>query len=69
MITHVCRTLPAVILIGGLLVTGNALGQELQKTRSSLYGPDIVAAIRRTADRFEWAGPRAKMRHKGSGMA
>ncbi len=56
MITHVCRTLPAVILIGGLLVTGNALGQELQKTRSSLYGPDIVAAIRRTADRFEWAG-------------
>lgn len=56
MITHVCRTLPAVILIGGLLVTGNALGQELQKTRSSLYGPDIVAAIRRTAHRFEWAG-------------
>ncbi len=42
--------------MAGLLLANHAWGADLQKTRSSLYGPDIVSAVRRNADRFEWAG-------------
>lgn len=51
------RCLPNVLLfVGVFFVSGSALGQDLQKTQSTLYGPDIVAAVRRNVERFEWAG-------------
>ncbi|MEA3365815.1 MAG: hypothetical protein U9Q79_09270, partial [Candidatus Hydrogenedentes bacterium] len=56
MITHTRHSVTVLLLVGGVLMTGNALGQDLQKTRSTLYGPDIVAAVRRNVERFEWAG-------------
>jgi len=51
-----CRLPATVVLIGGILMTGTSLAQDLQKTRSSLYGPEVVASLRRNIDRFEWAG-------------
>ncbi|MFO7975068.1 MAG: heparinase II/III family protein [Candidatus Hydrogenedentota bacterium] len=56
MFMHVRCSLTVLLLLGGILVTGNASGQEMQKTESTLYGPDIVAAVRRNVDRFAWAG-------------
>ncbi len=45
----------AAILVSGMLLSSAAPGQDLQKTRSTLYGPEIVAAVRRNVERFDWA--------------
>ena len=45
----------AAILAGAIFVSSAAPGQELEKTRSTLYGPEIVAAVRRNTERFDWA--------------
>lgn len=56
MLTNSRHSLIVLFVVGGFLMSGNALGQDLQKTQSTLYGPDIVAAVRRNVERFEWAG-------------